>query len=67
MNQTENFKHRVTKDAADDEFKKQLNAFMGGPVEGIEIETPMFFNADGTIDREKTLNLPCYAGFKENA
>ena len=35
-----------------------------GAADGIEAETPIFMNDDGSINREKTLALPCYWNFK---
>jgi hypothetical protein len=48
----------------DEEFLVRLAACLGRPDGGVEPETPIFKNDDGSIDREKTLSLPCYWNFK---
>jgi hypothetical protein len=49
---------------SDDEFLACLAAYLGRSTDGIEPETPIFTNDDGSINREKTLALPCYWNFK---
>ncbi len=49
---------------SDDEFLARLAASLGRSADGIEPETPIFTNDDGSINREKTLALPCYCNFK---
>jgi hypothetical protein len=44
----------------DDEFLARLAAHLGHAPGGVEPETPVFKNTDGSINREKTLSLPCY-------
>lgn len=47
--------------AADEKFVESLRAYLNhGNTSGIEPTTPIFKNSDGTINREKTLALPCY-------
>ncbi|HEY2171250.1 MAG TPA: hypothetical protein VGJ30_16615 [Candidatus Angelobacter sp.] len=48
----------------DDEFIARLAAYLGHAADGVEPETPIFKNDDGSINREKTLALPCYWNFK---
>jgi len=48
----------------DDEFLARLSTCLGKSADGIEPETPIFKNDDGSINREKTLALPCYWNFK---
>ena len=50
----------------DDEFLTSLAAYLGRSADGIEPKpkTPVFINDDGSINREKTLALPCYWNFK---
>ncbi|HEY2363720.1 MAG TPA: hypothetical protein VGK36_21565 [Candidatus Angelobacter sp.] len=48
----------------DDEFIARLSACLSQSTDGIEPETPIFKNDDGSINREKTLALPCYWNFK---
>jgi hypothetical protein len=48
----------------DDEFLVSLAVYLGKSADGIEPGTPVFKNNDGSINREKTLALPCYAGFR---
>ena len=43
----------------DHAFMAMLEKFMG-----VEVETPIFKNDDGSINRERTLQLPCYDGLK---
>jgi hypothetical protein len=47
----------------DAEFTASLSAYLAQFAEGHEPTVPLFKNNDGSIDREKTLALPCYAGF----
>ena len=49
---------------SDDEFLARLAAYLGRSADGIEPEPPIFTNEDGSINREKTLALPCYWNFK---
>jgi len=49
---------------SDDEFLACPAAYLGRSADGIEPETPIFMNDDGSINREKTLALPCYWNFK---
>jgi hypothetical protein len=49
---------------SDDEFLACLAACLGRSADGIKPETPIFKNDDGSINREKTLALPCYWYFK---
>jgi hypothetical protein len=49
---------------SDDEFLARLAAYLGRSADGIEPETPIFMNDDGSINREKTLALPCYWNFQ---
>lgn len=42
----------------DTEFRQTLREFLKGAA------TPYYTKSDGSIDREKTLALPCYEGFK---
>ncbi|HEX3156813.1 MAG TPA: hypothetical protein VHV32_19445 [Candidatus Angelobacter sp.] len=60
MNTTESFNHKVAK-TADEDFLQQLRDYLGGA------ETPIFYKADGSIDREKTLEQPCYWNFKDSS
>lgn len=50
---------------SDDDFvlslKKYLSEKQGIPIPAVE--TPLFCKSDGSIDREKTLALPCYQNF----
>jgi len=48
----------------DHEFIARLVACLGRAADGVEPETPVFKNDDGSINREKTLALPCYWNFK---
>jgi hypothetical protein len=48
---------------SDDEFLTRLAAYLGRSADGIEPETPIFKNDDGSINREKTLALPCSWNF----
>lgn len=48
----------------DEQFEQQLQDYLSQFSEGIEPTVPLFKNDDGTIDREKTLALPCFQGFK---
>lgn len=49
---------------SDDEFLARLAAHLSRSADAIEAETPIFKNDDGSINREKTLALPCYWNFK---
>jgi hypothetical protein len=49
---------------SDDEFLARLAGYLGPSADGIAPETPVFMNNDGSINREKTLALPCYWNFK---
>jgi hypothetical protein len=48
---------------SDTEFTATLTAYLKLFNEGHEPTVPLFKNADGSIDREKTLALPCFANF----
>jgi hypothetical protein len=48
----------------DDIFLARLAAYLGQSADGPKPETPVFRNEDGSINREKTLALPCYWNFK---
>lgn len=63
MNQSETFNHKAAKDG-DEEFIQRLQDFLGGA------SPPVFYTGvpmSSPVDREKTLALPCYEGFKEGA
>lgn len=45
------------------EFVAKLTAYLAQFSEGHEPTVPLFKNHDGSIDREKTLALPCYSDF----
>ena len=47
----------------DDEFVAKLTAYLAQFSEGDKPTVPLFNKDDGSIDRNKTLALPCYAGF----
>ncbi len=47
----------------DIEFMARLTAFLAQFSEGQEPTVPLFKKDDGSIDRNKTLLLPCYASF----
>ena len=47
----------------DAEFIAALTAYLLQFSEGQEPAIPLFKNGDGSINREKTLALPCYSGF----
>jgi hypothetical protein len=47
----------------DAEFTASLAAYLAQFSEGPEPMVPLFKHDDGSIDREKTLALPCYANF----
>jgi hypothetical protein len=49
---------------SDDEFLARLAGYLGPSADGIAPETPVLMNDDGSINREKTLALPCYWNFK---
>jgi hypothetical protein len=42
---------------------RRLTAFLAQFNQGTPPVVPLFINADGSLDRHKTLALPCYAGF----
>jgi hypothetical protein len=50
----------IMKDA---EFVAKLTAYLAQFSEGDKPTAPLFTKDDGSIDRNKTLALPCYAGF----
>lgn len=58
MNTTETFNHKAVLTADEDFFAALTRHVHGG-------SAPVFHNDDGTINREKTLTLPCYENFKE--
>ncbi len=43
-------------------FKEQLRSYLAQFSEGRKPIVALIRNADGSIDREKTLALPCYQG-----
>jgi hypothetical protein len=45
------------------ELIRRLTAFVAQFSQGAPSALPLFINADGSLDRHKTLALPCYAGF----
>jgi hypothetical protein len=47
----------------DAEFVAKLTAYLAQFSEGDKATVPLFTKDDGSIDRNKTLALPCYAGF----
>jgi hypothetical protein len=47
----------------DSEFTASLTAYFAQFSEGQEPTVPLFKKDDGSIDREKTLTLPCYSDF----
>ena len=47
----------------DAEFAAALTAYLKQFSEGQSPVVPIFTQDDGSIDREKTLALPCYADF----
>jgi hypothetical protein len=47
----------------DAEFTASLTAYLAQFSEGYEPMVPLFKNDDGSIDRAKTLALPCYSNF----
>lgn len=47
----------------DTEFVVALTAYLAQFSEGTPPEVPLFRKGDGSIDRNKTLSLPCYASF----
>ncbi|HEV7522986.1 MAG TPA: hypothetical protein VGP89_17930 [Candidatus Angelobacter sp.] len=48
----------------DQEFKQSLTDYLKQFSEGFEPTVPLFHKDDGSIDREKTLNLPCFSGYR---
>jgi hypothetical protein len=42
---------------------RRLTAFLAQFNQGTPPVVPLFIKADGSLDRHKTLALPCYAGF----
>jgi hypothetical protein len=51
------------KQQTDTEFTASLMAYLRQFSEGQEPTVPLFKNDDGSINREKTLALPCFADF----
>lgn len=49
---------------SDEVFLARLAEYLGQSADGLKPDTPIFRNDDGTINREKTLALPCYWNFK---
>jgi len=49
----------------DKDFHEELRAYLAQFSEGLQPIIPLKFNADGSINREGTLEAPCFAGFKE--
>jgi hypothetical protein len=66
VNTSENFNHKAVV-TADEDFLQSLKDYMSQFSDGQEPETPLFTKADGSIDRERTLALPCYTDFKGTA
>jgi len=50
----------------DAEFIAALTAYLAQFSEGQSPIVPLFKRDDGTIDRDKTLALPCFADFPHN-
>ena len=48
----------------DAEFKARLTTYLAQFSEGQKPIIPLFEKADGSIDRNKTLALPCVSGFQ---
>ena len=48
----------------DQTFENQLRDHLAQFSEGHSPVVPLFKNPDGSINREKTLALPCFANFK---
>jgi hypothetical protein len=48
----------------DADFIARLTAYLAQFSEGQQPMVPLFKNDDGSIDRNKTLTLPCYANFQ---
>lgn len=60
----ERIRHRVKKTMkTDTEFVAALTGYLAQFSEGEPPEVPLFRKDDGSIDREKTLALPCFANF----
>lgn len=49
----------------DAEFTSRLRSHLSQSKEGIKPVVPLIKNADGTINREETLSLPCYQNFTD--
>ena len=48
----------------DPEFVARLTAYLKQFSDGVEPTVPLFRNDDGSINRERTLALPCFADFQ---
>jgi hypothetical protein len=48
----------------DAEFTETLTAYLAQFSEGHPPAIPLFKKADGSIDRNKTLALPCFTGLR---
>jgi len=48
----------------DQQFKEQLRDYLAQFSGGRKPIVPLVSNSDGTINRERTLAMPCYADFK---
>lgn len=48
----------------DEQFLKFLEDHLAKGEDGRMIETPIFRKDDGTINRGRTLGLPCYEGIE---
>jgi hypothetical protein len=48
----------------DAEFTARITAFLAQFAEGQKPIIPLFEKPDGSIDRNKTLALPCFSGFR---
>jgi len=62
MNTTEAFKHKAVV-AGDEDFLQSLTDYLSQG-SGIQATAPVFYKADGSIDRAKTLELHCYGDFQ---
>jgi hypothetical protein len=49
----------------DAEFKARLTTYLAQFAEGHKPIVPLIKNADGTINREETLALPCYQNISD--
>lgn len=49
---------------SDTEFLARLTVYLKQFSEGAEPPVPIFRNGDGSLNRERMLALPCFAGFR---